>query len=114
MQPPRTHSGAVSLRPISAAAAARRRNSRKKNITLTISSPPGDLRVHIDMAAAVSRGTVANGGEQDRLITVRDIDPVREERLVPRYLSDDRFYERNPIPEVWVRVANCRELEWAR
>jgi hypothetical protein len=87
---------------------------QSQNIALTISSPPGDLRFTSTWPRPYRVAPLPNGGEQDRLITVRDIDPVREERLVPRYLSDDRFYERNPIPEVWVRVANCRELEWAR
>ena len=69
---------------------------------------PSGLDVHIDMAEAVVRGIVwPDGGQRDRLITLRDIEAVREERLVARYLSDDRFYERNPIPDGWVRVGNC-------
>ena len=65
-------------------------------------------------AAAVSRGTVwPNGGEQDRRITVRDIEAVREARLV--LATCPTIGSRNVIiPEGWVRLANCWELEWPR
>ena len=69
---------------------------------------PAGFEIHIDMAEAVVRGIVwPDGGQRDRLITLRDIEAVREERFPLRYLSDDRFYKRNPIPEGWVRVGNC-------
>lgn len=68
---------------------------------------PAGFETHTDMAEAVLRGVVwPDGGQRDRLITLRDIEAVREERAGLRYLSDDRFYKRNPIPEGWVRVGN--------
>jgi hypothetical protein len=61
------------------------------------------------MSQALVRGMIwlDRGDRIDRLISLQDIETVREERFAARYFADTGFSKRNPIPEGWVRVGNC-------
>ena len=75
---------------------------------------PRGFEFHVDMSQAVLRGIIwlDHGEEIDRLVSLGDIETVREERFVLRYFIDDRFYKRNPIPDGWVRVGSVRVGHW--
>ena len=75
---------------------------------------PQGFEFHVDMSKAVLRGIISSDQEEgmERLIGLRDIQTVRQERSVLRYFIDDRFYKRNPIPDGWVRIASVRVGSW--
>ena len=70
---------------------------------------PTGFEVHVDMSAAILRGIAWLNREEriDRVINLRDIEMVREERSALRYVGDTEFSKRNPLPVGWARVGHC-------